>query len=546
MATLRKRGIFYHVRWLDADGVSHEKSVGRDKRVAEQAKARIEGEVDRRRAGLLNSQDLKIRYHEARPLGDHLDDWRRDIIARGKTARHADQYFERAGKLVALIRGESLADLEPGRKPKALEEAASVLKSVLKSARLSDLASERIQSVLASLLEAGKSHQTANHYRAAIRAFVRWAAEKGRLRENPMRGVDGYNAEEDLRHVRRGLTDDELVRLIRAAHDGPELFGMPGGLRAMAYRVAASTGFRADEMRGLSPESFRLDGSAPSIYLKASGTKNRKPANQPISTALADDLRRWLREQPPGEPPFPLHHETAKAIRIDLEAAGIPYETDEGVADFHSLRSYYVSALIRSGASVSVVRALARHAESETTLKHYAKANPVELRGAVEGMPTATAPRGSRTDSSDQHIGELSAQNLPKSGDWMGRPESDLHGSPDFGRPLSGAAGSTQTQDSDAVRRVLSDPDGNRAERGGFEPPRPLSEPNGLANRRRGSASGFTSSISDSTPGAAVAPRVALGGSVPVAASASGPRGAACGSGSASTAPRRSRSSTFA
>jgi hypothetical protein len=60
------------------------------------------------------------------------------------------------------------------------------------------------------------------------------------------------------------------------------------------------------------------------LYLHASGTKNRKPANQPIALALANELRPWLAGQPGRQSVFPLHHETAKAIRRDLEAASIP------------------------------------------------------------------------------------------------------------------------------------------------------------------------------------------------------------------------------
>ena len=33
-----------------------------------------------------------------------------------------------------------------------------------------------------------------------------------------MRGVSGYNAEEDVRHARRRLADAELARLVRAGH----------------------------------------------------------------------------------------------------------------------------------------------------------------------------------------------------------------------------------------------------------------------------------------------------------------------------------------
>ena len=97
-----------------------------------------------------------------------------------------------------------------------------------------------------------------------------------------------------------------------------------------------------------------------------------------------------------------MHHETAKAIRGDLTAAGIPYETDEGVADFHSLRAYFVSALVRAGATIKEVQTLARHAKPQTTLNHYAKVSVRDLRGAVESLPTPDDRRRARGAGRDR------------------------------------------------------------------------------------------------------------------------------------------------
>jgi integrase len=337
------------------------------------------------------------------------------MVDRGKTPRHADQYRDRASRLAALARGVRLADLKPGRKAEARERSARILADAMESARLSDLIPERVQSALNQLRDAGYSNQTANFYRAALRAFVRWCDETGRTRDNPLRGVKGFNVEEDIRHVRRTLTETEFVRLIVAAENGPTLFGMPGPLRAMAYRLATATGFRADELRSLTPESFHLDGPDPTIYLKASATKNHHPANQPIPLALASELSRWLADKPARVSVLPLHVKTAQAIRRDLAATGIPYETEEGVADFHALRGYYVGALIEVGASISEVRALARHAKPETTLKHYARVSIHDMRGVVESLPDPTG--------ADSTHGNTLAPLLPQSG---GTPSQGL------------------------------------------------------------------------------------------------------------------------
>lgn len=59
---------------------------------------------------------------------------------------------------------------------------------------------------------------------------------------------------------------------------------MSGALRAMAYQTAAATGFRAEELRTLSAESFHLDDDEPEVSLEASATRNPEPEKQPLPT----------------------------------------------------------------------------------------------------------------------------------------------------------------------------------------------------------------------------------------------------------------------
>ena len=491
MASYRRRGRNWYFRYTDADGVKQEVKGCPDKRETERMAAVAELEASRIRGKLIDPKDTGYRDHAARPLGEHLGEWRDDMLAKGKTAKHAAQYHERAAKLIAIMKGTTLKELQPGRKPAALERAAKKLASVLESAFFADVKAERIQSGLATLRGYGVSLQTCNHFRAATRAFLRWSNDRGRIRESPMRGVGAFNAAEDLRHARRALTDDELGKLVRAAESGPVRLDMDGPLRAMAYRFAAGTGFRADELRSLTAESFRLDRQEPSVQLRASSAKDRRPADQPIPSTLARDLRDWLQGKPAGQSVFPLNHDTARAIRGDLEAAGIPYETEDGVADFHALRSYFISALIRSGASISEVHKLARHAKPETTLKHYAKVSAHDLRGAVESMPGPSPIAPERQSATLAATGTDSrthkqnfAHHLPTDGRGLMRIDAVACGSECFECSDGQPSGISETPGIAAsrgdVRLLAVQP----TERGGFEPPKPVSQFNGLANRR--------------------------------------------------------------
>ena len=146
--------------------------------------------------------------HLIKALKDHLADWHRDMLARRKTLKHADQYRDRASKVLALVAGTSLSDIQLGRSVKALERIAELVSESLSCARFSQVTAEAIQDALAALHKHNKSGQTVNHHRAAVRAFLLWCKECKRIRETFMGGVESYAVDPD---ERRALTDDELA-----------------------------------------------------------------------------------------------------------------------------------------------------------------------------------------------------------------------------------------------------------------------------------------------------------------------------------------------
>jgi hypothetical protein len=123
-------------------------------------------------------------------------------------------------------------------------------------------------------------------------------------------------------------------------------------------------------------------------------------------------------------------------IRVDLEAAGIAYETPSGEVDFHALRGCYISFLVSSGASVKTCQTLARHSTPSLTIGIYAKASLHDISGAVDALPDLTpevpAPEAlAATGTHGQHIDKRFALPLPYSGDGSGRDLSVTGGSDD-------------------------------------------------------------------------------------------------------------------
>src|SRR5690606_34557050 len=107
------------------------------------------------------------------------------------------------------------------------------------------------------------------HYRAAAKAFSRWAWKSGRLASDPLIGVTGYNAKADVPHDRRAIGVDELRRLIEAARTGPRWRKMSGLARAICYRTTVATGLRYAELQSVAPESFDWKADPPTVTVAA-------------------------------------------------------------------------------------------------------------------------------------------------------------------------------------------------------------------------------------------------------------------------------------
>ncbi|MGO9598822.1 MAG: site-specific integrase [Isosphaeraceae bacterium] len=264
----------YVIVYRDENGKLHKKTGATDKQVTERIARDIENRMALRREGTVDPKAEAYRDHEALPLAYHLAAWIKALEAKGTTPKHSRLFSDRARRVVALVLGATLADIEPGKPTKKnIERAETALTKWVKSARLNHLTADRVQSTLAALRAEGRSLATCNHHRAAIRAFSKWLHETHRTRENALRGVKGFNAKEDRRHDRRTLALDELRKLIEAAATGRDFQRMTGPARALCYRLAIATGLRYSELASLKAESFDF-GEAPSVTVEAAYTKN--------------------------------------------------------------------------------------------------------------------------------------------------------------------------------------------------------------------------------------------------------------------------------
>ncbi len=307
-----------------------------------------------------------------RPLSAHLDDWKASLKASGRS----DEYIA----------------LKLTRVRAAFEGCGFVF--------IPELSADRLEAFLHKLrTEQGRSIQTTNDWLQAVRQFCRWLVANGRTDRDPFARLKAGNVKLDPRRRRGEFTPEEIGKLLSAAATSAATFrGLTGLDRAMLYRVALGTGFRAAELAALTPDSLDLDAQPPVALLPAKHTKNRKLTVQPIPDDLAAELRVFVRGRPRKEPLWPgtWANRSAEMLKLDLAAAGVPMWVEgpeaEEVRDFHSLRNCYISNLLRAGADLKQAMTLARHSDPRLTAARYARTRLYDLGALVNKLPAIPPP----------------------------------------------------------------------------------------------------------------------------------------------------------
>ncbi len=359
----REKG-YWLIRYTDHDGSRRERSSKTtDRRAAQRIANELEAAAALRREGVIDPRADRLATADRIPAERHVADFAKHLGAKGDTARHVQEAEAQVLRLLVLANAGRLSEVTPAK----------------------------VQGALATLRGKGKSARTCNKALGAIKAWWRWLVREGRVAEDVLAHLRGFNADQDRRRERRALTAEELSKLVQAAQDGPRLHGLEGRDRAVLYLLASNTGFRASELASLTPESFRLEDDPPTVTVAAAYSKRRKTDAQPIRRDLAAVLQPWLADRPKGRPVFPvraLAEKTARMVRADLKAAELSDHDDKGrCVDFHALRHSFISHLVSSGVSVKAAQELARHSTPLLTIGRYAHTQQGELAAALDNLP---------------------------------------------------------------------------------------------------------------------------------------------------------------
>lgn len=238
--------------------------------------------------------------------------------------------------------------------------------------------------------EKGRAGKTLESYKEGLLVFCSWCLERKYLTENPF----GKMAKFDTRAVnpRRSMALEDIMTLLDNSNED----------RRLLYETAFSSGFRANELRSLTPA--HLEEVRCCLHLHADDDKGRKERYQPISrdlltrlieygkTGRARELYRQNRtkagekpdEQVPDNPLLYVPSHPARVIQDDLKKLGIPVVTEKGKIDFHACRKAYINMVIAAGADVKTAQTLSRHSTAYLTMEVYAEAEDPRLTNVAE------------------------------------------------------------------------------------------------------------------------------------------------------------------
>src|SRR5262249_8038018 len=111
MASLRKRGRNWYVRYRDAHGKQTEVKAGPDRSMAQRIANGMESQVRAIKTGTADPREAGWAEAERKPLTDHVHDWHAGLIARERNRYYADLARDRVLRLIEMTRAQRISQL---------------------------------------------------------------------------------------------------------------------------------------------------------------------------------------------------------------------------------------------------------------------------------------------------------------------------------------------------------------------------------------------------------------------------------------------------
>jgi len=349
----------WYIGYTDHNGKRKTSKGFSDKKETERLAAKLEHDVMLRKRGIIDPEQENQAKKRTASLAKHLQAFEKSLSM--ATGLHVKKTISRVRRIINEAGMETPADIN-------IESVGAVLQKMLEENEI--------------------GHKTYNHYLSSMQQFCSWMVPK-RMTINPLLGMNKLNTEVDIRYKRRALTPDEFQKLVQSARTSEiSIQCYSGEERARIYTISYMTGLRRKEIASLTPRSFNLTDNPPTLTIEAACSKHRRKDVLPLHQELVALPKEWLTGDP-DQPLFPklARRHTSTMVRKDLERAGIPFQTEEGIADYHAAgRHTHITELLRNGTSPPEAMRLARHSDVKMTMR-YTHIGIEDQHRAVQSLP---------------------------------------------------------------------------------------------------------------------------------------------------------------
>ena len=376
---------YYVARFTDATGRFRERSTGcRDLRAAEHKLNTWLQEIEKIKAGILTQEEFEVSKRITDSIELRLEDFEEHLIAKGATASYIREVLARIRKVCNACKFKRMIEMN----------STVFLRWLNKNGT------------------GGMGARTRNGYRESMITFANWAMKNNCLAANPFGRVPKARELADRRHERRALSQEEIVKLLKAAEERPaaeinskrfkaakdattmkvhdfqiqkaELLGLE---RKLFYATMIYTGLRKSEIASITLGQVFLNHEIPHIVLAAKDEKSRRGATLPLHPELVTPLKKWIELKgnvDAREKLFDVPKALDKILNRDLEFAGIPKrDILNRVVDVHALRHTHGTLLAQKGVSPTVAKNSMRHSDVRMTMNVYTH---LELSDIAEGI----------------------------------------------------------------------------------------------------------------------------------------------------------------
>lgn len=294
-------------------------------------------------------------------LADLVTAWETAMVNAGA----GDRWDEKAARVIRALDGAGMGSWNDLCRHDAPERLLAWLANERRSKRIGE--------------------RTEQHYLQGVKQFCRWVRVARWAASSPVESIPGKTKVRPVRE-RRILTPAEFGRLVRAGAERDPMAGL-------AYGLAGTLGCDASTLREITRGHVeRVEAGVYQVVhrRRKTGIAGVGFVVDPVIVAL---LEQRLAEVGPGVPLVKLPRDTAKMIRVDLEAAGVAYKDEAGrFADFHALRAYAATQITRSGASLKTAQTMLGHASAKTTAGYYTHAVTDDMLEAAKKLPKIVDP----------------------------------------------------------------------------------------------------------------------------------------------------------